>query len=511
MSQPDSQSKRLAKNTLLLYVRTLLIMVISLFTSRVILNTLGVEDYGIYAVVGGFVSLFSIISGTLVATSQRFITIELGKKEDSNPNRIFCAAMSIHVVLAGIVFLLFETIGLWFLNCRLNIPTDRIVAANWVYQFSILSFIINIISAPYTAVIVAHEKMKAFAYISLFDVALKLLLVYALYITPADKLVMYAFFMMVVSLIDRGIYNYYCRSHFEETKFTFHKDTGLYREMFGFAGMNFLGAFASILANQGMDILLNLFFGVTINAARGIANQVLSAVTRFVGDFMTALDPQITKEYASGNRQASQALCFRGSRFAFYLMLVFSVPIIFKTPYILQIWLKTYPEYAVTFVRCAFILSYFSVLSKPLITEILATGNLKRTVLWIGSSILMALPLAYMFFFYGLGPEFAYITLIVIEIISLTIRLLILEKITGISFLGKFINDVVCRISIVAVVVFLLNYIMSDCFSDSLIHLVLFAIISAISSLFIIFIFGIKKTERQLVTKYIKTKVNNEK
>ena len=511
MSADLSPNKRLAKNTILLYMRTFLIMIISLFTSRVILNTLGVVDYGINNVVGGFVSLFSIISGTLVATTQRFITFELGKREDSNPHKIFCIAMGIHIMLAIVILILFETIGLWFLNCKLNVPADRLNAANWVFQFSVATFIVNIVSAPYTSVIVAHEKMSAFAYISLLDVILKLIAVYALYINPFDKLVIYSFLLFCVAINVRLIYSIYCRRNFEETKFKLILDKNKYKEMFGFAGMNFLGAFASILANQGMDIILNIFFGVTINAARGIANQVLSAISKFVNDFMTALDPQITKEYSSGNKLRSQELCFLGARFAYFLMLILSIPIIFKTPFILRIWLITFPDYAIIFVRFSLILALFTVLSKPLVTEILATGNLKITVLWIGSSVLMALPIAFLFFKSGFGPEYAYITLIIVEIVSLLIRLIILNKITGIPYVSKFFSCVIWRILIVTFLLFLFNRLISNNLNETISGFLVYILLSLLVGLVTIIIIGINKSEKKAFFIYIKKIIDNVK
>ena len=511
MFNSDSQSKRLAKNTIMLYMRTFLIMAISLFTSRVILNALGIEDYGIYNVVGGFVAFFSIVSGSLVATTQRFITVELGKKDNSNPQKIFSAAMIIHIILVVIVLLLFETVGLWYLNNSLNIPSERLASANWVYQFSIFTFILTIISSPYTAVVIAHEKIKAFAYIGLFDTVLKLIFVYLIYICFFDKLVFYAFCMMLVSLIDRLIYQIYCKLNFSETKLTIVYDRELYKDIFGFAGMNFLGACASILANQGMDIMLNLFFGVTINAAKGVANQVMNAISRFVNDFMTALDPQITKEYAAGNKTLSQQLCFRGSRFAFYLMLLFAVPVFFRAPYILKLWLDVFPEYAVLFVRCSLILSLFTVLSKPLITVILATGNLKNTVLWIGSTILFTLPIAYICFKCGMGPEFSYFTLIFVELVTLFVRLVILEKITGMKFVMPFLSSVLIRITLVLSIVYLTNAIINDYIGDYFLGLILYSIISIFIGFLIMALFGLSRKEQSYIIMFINKKIGYDK
>lgn len=501
-----SDSKRLAKNTTLLYVRTLLVMLISLYTSRVVLNALGVDDYGISNIVGGFVGFFSIISGTLVATTQRYLNFELGKAENADPKKVFGASMCIHVFLVLVLLLILESIGLWFLNHKLNIPPERLYAANWAFQFSILAFLVSIISTPYTAVIIAHEKMSAFAYISLLDVCLKLLVAYLITFTTKDKLIIYSFLILIIVLFDQFVYWLYAKRHFVEAKFSFIKDRRLYKEMFGFAGMNFIGAFASILANQGMDIVLNLFFGVTINAARGISNQILNAVTRFVNDFMTALNPQITKEYASGNLEKSKELCLRGSKFSFFLMMFFAVPLFFKIPYILEIWLGSYPEYTILFVRCAFILSLSSLLSNSLITEILATGNLTTTTFWIGGIRLLTLPIAYMVFKIGNGPEYGYYTLIFIEIVSLFVRLRILEVITKVPFINDFLKKVGSRVLSVIVLVGLLNFILSNQISNSFVGLLFYGILSCIISAGIISVLGLEKTERNTFMGYIKSK-----
>lgn len=507
MAVANSDNKRLAKNTLLLYVRSFLVMIVGLYTSRLVIKALGVDDYGVFNIVGGFVVFFSIISGTLVATTQRFITVELGKNDSSNPRKIFSAAMAIHILLAVILLLLFETVGLWFLNYKLNIPSDRLSAANWVFQFSIISFLINIISSPYTAVIIAYERMRAFAFISLLDVFLKLVFVFLLFYIPYDRLIFYSLFILVIAVLDRVIYNVYCTKHFSITHLMLVKDRKTYKEMIGFSGMNFLGTFASILSNQGMDILLNLFFGVRINAARGVANQVLTAVGKFVNDFMTALDPQITKEYAAGNKTGSQNLCFMGAKFSFFLMLLMSIPIIYKAPCILYLWLNEYPEYAVIFVRYSLILSLFTVLSRPLITEILATGNLKTTVLWIGSSILTAVPISYLVFKSGFGPEYGYVVLTIVEFLSLNIRLLVLNKISGINFFTVFYKVVFPRIAVVAIFAFSLNAPLNSVTHNDFGGLVLYTILSLIVGCLIIFVIGLKKNERNALLTYALNKI----
>ena len=319
---PDTSfnNRKIAKNTLLLYFRMLLTMAVSLYTSRIILNTLGVEDFGIYNVVGGVVAMFSIISGSLSAAISRFITYELGREGYDRLKVIFSSAVTIQVILAFLICILAEVGGVWFLNTQMNIPVERVVAANWVLQCSIFTFMINLISIPYNAAIIAHERMKAFAYVSILEVVLKLLVAFALYIVIFDKLKVYAVLLLIVALIIRFVYAYYCKRHFKECTYRFIYDKEVLREMAGFAGWNLIGSSAGVLKDQGVNIVINLFCGTTVNAARGIAVQVNNATQSFVRNFMTALNPQITKSYASSDSEYLMKLLYKGSRLSFYML-----------------------------------------------------------------------------------------------------------------------------------------------------------------------------------------------
>ena len=328
MSSASENNKRIAKNTLVLYGRTLFVMLISLYTSRVILEVLGVDDFGIYNVVGGLVSMFALINGSLTSITQRFLNFELGKKNEERLKRIFSASLSIHFILSIFILLLGETVGLWFLNTGLNIAPERMIAANWVYQCSLLTFIVNLISLPYNAAIIAHEKMDIFAYVSILNAFLKLSIVFPLRWISSDKLAGYAMLMLLVSIVIRLIYGRYCRKHYPECSFAFCKDKALYGEITSFAGWTFIGNSSALLMTQGVNILLNIFCGVAVNAARGIAVQVGHAVDSFVTNFMTALKPQIVKSYASGEHEYMMKLVQRGSKFSFYLLLLLSLPII---------------------------------------------------------------------------------------------------------------------------------------------------------------------------------------
>ena len=350
MIQSSENNKRIAKNTLLLYFRMLLLMVVSLYTSRVVLNALGVEDFGIYNVVGGVVAMFTVISGSLSAAISRFITFELGKGDGEGLKNTFSAAVTIQLLLSLVIVLLIESVGVWFLNAKMTIPADRLAAANWVLQFSIVTFVINLVSVPYNATIIAHERMSAFAYISIFEAVGKLAVAFLITVSPIDRLVFYAVLMCAVAVSVRLMYGRYCKRHFTECTYRFRWDKELLRRMSGFAGWNFIGAASAVLRDQGGNIVINLFAGPAVNAARGISVQVNNAVTGFVQNFMTALNPQITKSYASGDRDYMMTLIYQGARLSFYMLLLLSLPVLVNTHYILGLWLKTVPGHTVLFV-----------------------------------------------------------------------------------------------------------------------------------------------------------------
>ncbi len=501
-----SDSKRLAKNTLLLYGRTLIMMLIGFYTSRVVLNALGIANYGINNVVAGFIAMFSIVSGTLTATTQRYLTCEIGK-EDGNPKKMFGVAMNIHIVLAIILFVLFETIGVYFLNNGLNIPKDRMYAANWVFQFSIFSTLIGIINSPYIGAIIAHEKMGAFAYFSLYDCIAKLLIVYLLYVTPFDRLITYSLFYFIVGLFGTLMYNVYCRRSFQEARFSIVKDKPLYKEMFSFAGMNFIGAFASLLSMQGTGILLNIFYGVTVNAAQGIATQIQGIATKFVGDFATALKPQITKEYACGNHHRSMELAFKGSKFSYFLTLILACPIIVRTPYILEFWLKIYPPEAVAFSRLMIIYTMLVLLSDSLVTVILATGNLVSTTWWIGGTRLMILPVSYIALKVTDQAYMVIVVQIVFEVLSLFIRLKILNVLTKLNFVLSFLKMVASPIIITSAICLLATYMIHLFSPNTFIGLAILACLSMFITCLVIYLIGLTRSEKEFVSQAVIKKI----
>lgn len=501
----DSNPKRLAKNTILLYIRTLVVMGIGLFTSRVVLDALGVDDYGIYCVIGGFVAMFTIVGGTLVTSCQRFLTVEIGKENESNPQKVFNVAVIIHVALAAILLFLFESFGLWFVFNKLNVPVERMGAVQWVFQCSVLAFLINIVSAPYNALLIAYEKMAAFAYINLLDAILKLGIVYALYWFSTDSLILYSVLFLAVAVVDRVIYGVYCHLKFPKFKFRIERDFELFKQILHFAGFTFIGSTASVLCNQGVNILMNLFGNVAANAARAIAMQVQNATTKFVNDFMTALNPQITKTYASGNVEKSMQLCYCGAKISYFMMLLIAIPFLFKTRYILDLWLKNYPDSTVRFVQMTLLLSLVAVLSNPVITEILAVGKLKLNALIIGLVRIMTIPLCYIFLSMGYDLIVCYFILLVIESLSLVIRLIVLKYLNGSKIL-RYVKEVGFRI--VLVTGFSLPFVkMFDRItSSSFMGLISFVTASFFITLVIEIALGLSKSEKQYIACFLKKK-----
>lgn len=498
MSQTSDNNKRIAKNTLLLYFRMLFMMVVSLYTSRVILNALGVEDFGIYNVVGGVVSMFTVISGSLSAAISRFITYELGKGDQSKLNKIFSASVTIQLLLSLIIVVLIESVGVWFLNAKMTIPADRVTAANLVLQFSIITFVINLISVPYNAAIIAHERMSAFAYISILEAIGKLAIAFFIMWSPIDKLIYYAILMCTVAVIVRLTYGHYCKKHFTECTYHFHWDKDILKQMFGFAGWNFIGASSVVFRDQGGNIILNIFFGPTVNAARGIANQVNTAITGFVQNFMTALNPQITKSYASGDGEYMMTLIFQGARLSFYMLLLLSLPVLINTHYILVIWLKIVPEHAVLFVRLIMIFAMCESISNPLITAMLATGKIRNYQIVVGGLQLLNLPLSYICLKTGFVPESILVVAIIISLACLFARLYMLRGMIGLSSI-LYMKNVFLNVLVVALLSTIIPYMLFCYMKETFFSFIIITLIAVLCTLVVEFYIGCNQKERFFV------------
>lgn len=453
----NEQNRRIAKNTIYLYMRSILVMAVGLYTSRVVLKALGVDDYGVYNVVGGFVAMFAIISSSLVSASQRFISYEMGK-EKPQLKRVFRGTVTIHIILAAIILILCESIGLWFLLNKLKIAPDRMGAAFWVYQFSVITFCINLISIPYNATIIAHEKMKAFAYVSIFEACSKLLMAVILQFIPWDRLIIYSLMMMMIAISIRFLYGIYCKKHFSECSFHFSFDKKLFKDMLGFTGWNFIGSTASIFSSQGINILVNIFFGVALNAARGICDQVNNAINQFVSSFMTAVNPQITKSYAAHDYEYMNKLMLRGAKYGTLMYWLISFIVFVESDFILNLWLVKVPPYAPLFLRLILIYSIFQAMSNTLYIGMLATGKIRNYQIIIGTITAMAFVVCYIAFKMGLGPEWSYLSMILSVFVAMFVRLKLLEgMIEGFSGL-LFFKQVILRVFAIVILSLIVIY-----------------------------------------------------
>ena len=436
MQNQSANNKRIAKNTLLLYVRMLFGMLVSLYTSRVILQTLGVEDYGVYNVVGGVISMFTFLNGAMSSATSRYITFEIGKGNIEQLKKVFSTSLQIHAVIALLIVILGETVGLWFLMNELVIPEGRMDAAMWVYQCSIVSCVVGIMSVPYNADIIAHEKMSAFAYISVLEIISKLAIVYLLVVLPFDKLKVYAVLVLMVGLLIRYIYTRYCHKHFEESHYIHRIDKPLLKEMSSFAGWSFWGNLASILYTQGLNMMLNIFFGPVVNAARGIATQIQGVVQQFVGNFQMALNPQITKTYAAGELQKMHSLMFRSARFSFMLLFFLSLPILLETNYILTLWLGIVLENTVIFARIIIAISLIYTIANPCVIANQATGKVKVYQAVVGGLLLLILPISYIVLKMGAPAYSVFIVHFCVESVAQFARMYMLRNMIDLPLLS---------------------------------------------------------------------------
>ena len=504
MSDTSVNNKRIAKNTLLLYVRMLFIMGVSLYTSRVVLNTLGVEDYGIYNVVGGVVAMFGFINGAMSSATQRFITFALGKGDMDNLQKVFSTTLQIHALIATIIFILGETVGLWFMYTQMQIPADRMDAAFWVLQCSIMSAIVMIVSVPYNADIIAREKMSAFAYISILEAVLKLAIVFLLLVFTQDKLVLYSALVLCVQLFIRFCYGHYCNKHFPESKYRHVWDKRLFKEMTGFAGWSMFGNLSAVLYGQGLNMLLNVFFGPVVNAARAVAVQVQSVMQQFVSNFQMALNPQITKTYAKGEMDEMHQLMFRSARFSFYLLFLLSLPVLFETDFILTIWLKTVPDNTVTFLRIIICTSLIYTLANPLIIANQATGKVRKYQAVCGSILLMILPVSYVCLKLGCPAYSVFIVHFCMEALTQLARIIMLRPLIGVK-IKDFFKHIYARVFIVIVLSSIAPVAVYHNMNDTVLRFFVLSTACLLSVGIVVYSVGLSQSERAFVKSKVLT------
>ncbi len=502
-----SSNSSIAKNTMFLYFRMILIMAVQLYTVRVVLSVLGSTDYGLNNVVGGIVTMFSFLSGTMATASQRYFAFEIGRNDMVQLKKTFSLTLIIYCLLGFIILLLAETVGLWFLNNKMVIPEDRMNAANWVYQFSVFSFIVTMFQVPYDALVIAREKMNVYAYVSIFEVVLKLLIVYLLSISSFDKLITYSFLTFSVTLIITSIYKSYCIRNYKESHFKFFWDKKLFKEITSYSGWNLFGALAGVANNQGINILINLFFGPTINAARGIAYQINSSINGFVQNFMTASKPQITKLYAQGNIKELNILIERTSKFSFLLLLLIVLPVGLETSFILKIWLKDFPEYTVVFVQLILINTLVDTISYALMAGAQATGKIKTYQATVGTIMLLNIPISYIFLKIGIEPYQVLYINISISVICLFFRLFFLKKLIKLE-ISHFLKEVVLKVFILTLVVLLIMYQLKKYLNEeTLVNFIIISVLSVVLIIFFSYLLILSKIEKQLIKSFIDKKL----
>lgn len=503
MSNTIENNKRIAQNTLFLYCRQFITMAVSLYTVRVILDVLGTVDYGIYNVIGGIVMLFSFLSNTMSSATQRYLSFELGKEKGQNLKKIFSLSVFSYIILIGIIIIILETIGLWFVNNKLTIPETRIVAANFVYQSSILSFAITLLAIPYNAAIIAMERMNIYAYASVVDAILKLIIAWILPYIPYDHLKTYSLLMVIAISSVQIYYIFYCRYYFNFCKYSNTKDKKLLFSMISFACWNMIGALANILRGQGLNILINIFFTPLVNAAYSIAMQVNNAITNFTNNFYTAVRPQLVKLFAAGNKDEMLQLGYKSSTFAFYLILILSVPLITNAYEILQIWLKDVPNYTVLFLQIIILSSLIEVLSVPLANMLQASGKIKIYQLSISILYLLNIPISYIFLKLGFNPEITLWINLSIITISMIPRLFICKRVINLS-IKSYIKEVLVKILQPTIIIyFLFNPILIPYWKNHF-NLITLIIIQVVLTMSIILYIGLKQKERTFVFNKLK-------
>ena len=513
MSETESGNKRIAKNTAVLYVRMLVMMFIGFFTARVMLNALGVDDYGINNVVGGLVSMFSLLSASLSSATGRFLTFGLGQGDMERLKVTFAMSINIHIILAVVVVAAIEIAGVWFLNNKMNIPAERLYAANWVLQCSVVGFAFSLLSVPYNAAIIAHEKMTAFAYMTIFDAAFKLAMVFAIYYYGGDKLILFSILMLFQSLVRQAVYWIYCKRKFEECVYMRVWDKQLGRNMFSFATWNFIGTTAGTLKDQGVNVVVNMFSGPAVNAARGIAMQVNGLINQFIGGFTTALNPQIIKNYAAGELHRMHRLVFQGTRLSYFLFMFLSIPVFFEIESILYVWLGQVPDHTVLFTRLVLILSLSDIISSTLITAQLASGDIKRYQQVVGGILMLNMPVSYVLLRFGFIPEVSVVVAIVISQVCMVARLWFLKRMVKLP-VRQFLREVYFNVLAVSVVSFippLICYLFMD---EGVARFFVLCTVSALTSFCAIYFIGCNTDEREMVKKYatgLKNKVSRKR
>ena len=491
----------------------LFMMAIGLFTSRVILNALGISDMGLMSVAGSVITMFTFLNATLTSGTQRFISYAIGENNAQRLRAVFKSAMTLHLLLAIIIFFLGETLGLWYVYNKLNVEPGRFQAAMWCYQLSIISTVVGMVQLPFNSALIAHEKMNIYAYMTIFDAVFKLLAAYLIQIVCFDRLIFYSILIFAAELLSTFLYNLYCRKHFKECSFSFGYDKGIFRNMLSFSGWNTLGCLAAMGQGTGVNLIINSFCGTVVNGARGIAFQANGWVTRFVENFMVALNPQIIKSYASGDIQRMSSLVINGARFGCYLFLLLGIPLFVEIEFVLKLWLGQCPEHTVAFMRIVMIETLFKTMGTPTVTAMHATGQMKLLNITVGSILLLIVPVSYVCFRLGLSLEQVLLINIIPWIVVPFIRVFLVKKYSQGKFpVGQYLYQVVLKTTAMALLMFvpiwLFSYYMQS-YTDWIRFCAIFTS-SLVFSAMVIYYIGLEQKYRILLVEKLKAKIGYE-
>lgn len=500
----QQNNKRIAKNTVFLYFRMLLILFVGLYASRIVLKTLGISDYGLYNVVGGVVSMFAFLNTTLTTSTQRFLNIELGTGDSGKLKKVFSTALLLHTILVIIVFILAETIGLWFVENKLNVEAGRENAVFWVYQFSIIAICVQIFQLPFMSTLIAHERMNVYAYVSIYEAIMKLLIVFVIQVVDYDKLILYGALYLFVQMTVALIYNIYCRTKFSEAQLKYCFDKPLFKEMLGFCGWNVIGCFASMCNGQGVNVLFNLFFGSVVNAARGVAFQVNGIVNQFASNFQVAVRPQVVKYYANKQLDEMAHLVFNSAKYSAFLLLFLSIPIFIEIEYILQIWLGDYPEYAPSFIRIILFHSVVASMTSSVVMVVHASGRLKMVGITAGTVNLLLLPITYCLFKMGFSPETALLVNVCGSFCEAFIELCWMRY--YIKFpIKKFYKEVYAKVFPLGALMLVIPLCMHEyvSFTSDFVVFLTVCIVSTITSSLVLYHFGLDSNKKRMITSKI--------
>lgn len=500
-------NKRIAKNTLMLYARMLFSMLVSLYTSRVVLSTLGVENYGIYNVVGGVVAMMGILNGAMSTSVQRFLNFEMGTGNSERLQQTFSMSMNIYALFALVFVILAETMGFWFLNTHLLIPHERLMAANYVFQFSIFGTVISLMSNPYNAAIIAHERMDVYAYTSIFEVLVKLGIVYLLLVISFDKLIGYGLFMTCASCLVTLIYYLFCKRHFMECRYRLYWNKFLFRQLFSYFSWNLFGSSAALVKGEGLNILLNMFFNPVVNGARGIACTINNVLMQFFNNFYTAVRPQIVKYYAQGDKESMLDLVFKSTKYSFFLCLIVSLPVLIEAPYLIHLWLGQTPEYTIIFTRLIVIISIVDALAAPIMTAAHATGKIKLYQFVVGMISILNIPISYCVLKYvSTNPVTVYVVSLALAVVAFVVRLWIVKRLVNFS-IRQYLRIVVLKILVLSAFSVPLPLGLHLILENGFINSAVVIVASVISSCIFIYALGMNYAERTVVVNTVRNKI----